>query len=115
MLSFLRQIRSHPIYQREQGKWGQPSQAYQTVTKYAWLIVFAIPVLFLTNSFSPSMIFGSGQYTALFMIACLPNLAVQIITWIGLITAPALDRPVYCGGDEERVLGYFAAYPDQSA
>lgn len=97
MFAFLRQIRAHPIYQRETGKWGQPNPAYQTVTKYAWLIVFAIPVLFLTNSLSPTNLFGSGEFAFLFVLACLPNLALQVITWIGLIAAPAMTAPSIVG------------------
>lgn len=93
MWTFLSGIRSHPIYQRERGRWGEVNGYYKRITNYLWLMIFAFPVLFFTNFLSPFSILGSEQFGFLFITTCLPNLAVQLITWIGLISAPAMTAP----------------------
>ncbi|MEM7797841.1 MAG: hypothetical protein AAF633_01510 [Chloroflexota bacterium] len=93
MWAFLSDIRSHPIYGRQRGRWGEVNSYYKRITSYLWLLIFAFPVLFITNAITPFSIFGSQEYGFLFLTTCLPGLVVQLITWIGLISAPAMTAP----------------------
>ena len=95
MWNFLKKVRSNPIYLREQGRWGEPNQYFATLMRYLPLILIVILGL--------SVFCGSSQLTQLVglgdtggilvMLLCLPNIVIQVLTWIGIVLAPALTAP----------------------
>ncbi len=95
MWAFLRSVRTNPIYLREQGRWGEPNRYYATMMRYLPLVLLLILGL--------SVFCGYGQLTtllglgdaggALFALICIPNIIIQMITWVGIIIAPALTAP----------------------
>ncbi len=91
----LRAYQANPIYQREQGRWGEPNPYFSRINRNAPLIVLLVIVLGVccgSNTFSS--FFGVSDLAGgLLALACLPNVLVQMITWAGIILAPTLTAP----------------------
>jgi hypothetical protein len=94
MWAFFKTVRTNPIYLREQGRWGEPNQYYATLMRYLPLIILLVLVLGVCGYGQASALMGlSNQTGVFFALICIPNILIQILTWIGLIIAPALTAP----------------------
>ena len=95
MWAFIRKIRTSPIYLREQGRWGEPNQYYATMIRYLPIVVLIVLGLsIMCGWYQLAQLFGMGELGLfLAMLLCLPNIAIQVLTWIGIILAPALTAP----------------------
>ena len=96
MWAFLRNIRSNPIYLREQGRWGEPNPYYAALMRYLPLIIIAVLALGVFCGYGQffSTLIGVGETaTAIILLVCIPNVFVQILTWVGIVIAPALTAP----------------------
>ena len=94
MWAFLKTVRTNPIYLREQGRWGEPNRYYATLLRYLPLIILIVLALGVCGYGQASSLIGiSDQAGILFALVCIPNILIQMLTWIGLIIAPALTAP----------------------
>lgn len=94
MWAFLKTIRTNPIYLREQGRWGEPNQYYATLLRYLPLVILLVIALGVCGYGQASSLIGfSDQAGILFALVCIPNILIQMLTWIGLIISPALTAP----------------------
>ncbi len=95
MWNFLRKVRSNPIYYREQGRWGEPNAYFATLMRYLPLILIVVLGLSVfCGSYQLTQFLGIGEAGGiLFLLLCLPNIVIQVLTWIGIILAPALTAP----------------------
>lgn len=94
MWAFLKTVQTNPIYLREQGRWGEPNQYYATLLRYLPLIILIVIVLGVCGYGQAFGVIGlSDQAGFLFALICIPNILIQMLTWVGLIIAPALTAP----------------------
>ncbi|MEM8858958.1 MAG: hypothetical protein AAGD96_11595 [Chloroflexota bacterium] len=96
MWAFLKNIQSNPIYLREQGRWGEPNPYYAALMRYLPLIIIAVLALGIFCGYGQliSPLLGIGEAASVIvLLVCIPNILVQILTWVGLIIAPALTAP----------------------
>ncbi|MEM9775920.1 MAG: hypothetical protein AAF902_15190, partial [Chloroflexota bacterium] len=96
MWAFIRSIQSHPIYQREQGRWGEPNPYYATLMRYLPLVIIVVLALGVFCGYGQffSTLFGVGEAAGvIILLVCIPNILIQILTWVGIIIAPALTAP----------------------
>ncbi len=95
MWNFFQKVRSNPIYLREQGRWGEPNQYFATLMRYLPLIIIVVlGVSIFCGSYQLTQLLGIGEAGGiLFLLLCLPNIVIQVLTWIGIVLAPALTAP----------------------
>lgn len=96
MWAFIKNLQSHPIYLREQGRWGEPNQYYAALMRYLPLVIIAVLALSVFCGYGQffSTLLGVGEAAGVIaMLICMPNVLVQILTWVGIIIAPALTAP----------------------
>ncbi|MFK7801264.1 MAG: hypothetical protein AB8G95_06515 [Anaerolineae bacterium] len=94
MWAFLKTVRNNPIYLREQGRWGEPNQYYATLLRYLPLIILVVIALGVCGYGQAFGVVGlSDEAGILFALICIPNILLQMLTWVGLIIAPALTAP----------------------
>lgn len=94
MWPFLKTVRTNPIYLREQGRWGEPNPYYATLLRYLPLIILVVIALGMCGYMQASGLIGlSNQAGIVFALVCIPNILIQMLTWVGLIIAPALTAP----------------------
>ena len=94
MWPFLKTVRTHPIYLREQGRWGEPNRYYATLLRYLPLVILAVLALGVCGYWQSAGLLGLSEGAGLFFaLICIPNILMQMITWTGIIITPALTAP----------------------
>ena len=96
MRAFIKSLQSHPIYLREQGRWGEPNPYYAGLMRYLPLIIIAVLALGVFCGYGQffSTLLGVGEAAGIIvLLVCMPNILIQILTWVGIIIAPALTAP----------------------
>lgn len=89
-----RDLFNNPIYLREKGEWGTPNPFYDKLSRYSPFVVLAALVLGLCSGYSPGMLMATGdEFAGLWCLVCLPGILVTMLTWVGVVMAPAVTAP----------------------
>ena len=94
MWPFLRTLKQNPIYLREQGRWGEPNSFFANINRFSPFIVLGALVLGICGGNNALSLAGLDSGTEwLILFVCLPNIAMQMLTWGALFMTPALTAP----------------------
>lgn len=86
----------HPIYLREQGKWGRPNAAYETLRRYSPFAVMGAVVLGACAAFGDVSVMENDALFAFWCLLCLPGLALSALSLFAAFMLPALVAPLIC-------------------
>jgi hypothetical protein len=89
-----RELKNHPVYQRERGGWGQPNRFYDSLSRYSPFVVMgAILLGVCAGSSNPALLAGNEALVAFWCFLCLPGIVLNGVTLFGMFMAPALTAP----------------------
>lgn len=86
----------HPIYLREQGKWGRPNAAYETLRRYSPFAVMGALLLGACAAFGDVTMVENDVLFAFWCLLCLPGLALSALSLFAAFMLPALVAPLIC-------------------
>jgi hypothetical protein len=89
-----RELKNHPVYQRERGGWGKPNRFYDSLSRYSPFVVMGA-ILFgvCAGSSNPALLAGNDALIAFWCLLCLPGMVLNGVTLFGMLMAPALTAP----------------------
>jgi hypothetical protein len=89
-----RELKNHPVYQRERGGWGKPNRFYDSLSRYSPFVVMgAILLGVCAGSSNPALLSGDDALMVFWCLLCLPGMALNGVTLFGMFMAPALTAP----------------------
>lgn len=89
-----RELKNHPVYQRERGGWGKPNRFYDSLSRYSPFVVMgAILLGVCAGGSNPALLAGNEALMAFWCLLCLPGMVLNGVTLFGLFMAPALTAP----------------------
>lgn len=87
---------THPIYLREQGKWGRPNAAYETLRRYSPLAVMGAILLGACAGLGDITLISDEALILFWCLLCLPGLALSALSLFAALMIPALTAPLIC-------------------
>lgn len=90
-----RTLPTNPVYLRERGQWGDPNPVFSIARRYSPLIVSGALFMALCSGISSILLAGTDadELALLWCQVCLSGIAVQTLSLIGTMLAPALTAP----------------------
>ncbi len=89
-----RELDQNPIYRRERGEWGKPNPYYNNLARFSPFIVLGTLLTGACTAWLNPLFMS--QVNEVFVVACLlclPGIILNVLTWYGVIMAPALTAP----------------------
>ncbi|MCB8951903.1 MAG: hypothetical protein H6650_07815 [Ardenticatenales bacterium] len=92
---WLRDLRHNPIYRRQRGDWGRPNPLFDQASRFAPFIFLGALIIGACGGWLNPALFSSQSSRDAFLacIVCLPAIMLNVLTWYGVIMAPALTAP----------------------
>lgn len=92
---WFRTLKENPIYQREAGLIGEPNPFYKNLRKYTFLVfLLAISLGGCAGVSNRTILLSADSETAvLWLLICIPGTLISMITFYGMVLAPALTAP----------------------
>lgn len=89
-----RELEQNPIYRRERGEWGKPNPYYDHLARFSPFIVLGtLLVGACTAWLNPLFMSQVNEVFVVSCLLCLPGILLNVLTWYGVIMAPALTAP----------------------
>ena len=93
MTSYWTRIKRNPVYQRERGRWGEPNPFFARLNRYSPFIIIGIFIFTVCCGWNSAFTGLDPSYAVMWAVLCLPNLAMQGLSWAVVILVPALTAP----------------------
>ena len=93
LYQWIRRLPANPIYKRERGDWGNPNPIYSKFAQYSPFIIIASLLLGFCGGFQTPYWQVNEDLFAIYCLICLPSGLMNVLTWYGLVAAPALTAP----------------------
>lgn len=84
----------NPIYRRERGDWGRPNPYYNYLARFSPFIVLGTLLAGACTAWlNPLFLSQVNEAFLVSCLLCLPGILLNVLTWYGVIMAPALTAP----------------------
>lgn len=90
-----RALPQNPIYLREKGTWGKPNPFFDNLIRFSpFIIIGSISLGFCAGFGNPVIFANNEDLFTLWCLICLPGILLFMLTFFGVLMAPALTAPM---------------------